>query len=390
MRAHLLKPSLSAILLAGCLDHKPPALSLTELASDQVHRQAVEISGEASDPSGLASLSLSVDGGEPIALPTEGAFTHSLDTAALPDGVHLVEVIATDGASLANTTRRSVAFASDNTPPELKIAQRSLSGAQGGVLPVFVSATEVLVEPSLTFLDAEIPLYAVSATLYRSLIGISVKQEAGTFPLVLRAADELGNVGERTVQVELAATEFERGGYIKLTKKQQENQKDDSKVTHDRTLREAAWAHVDPQQRWGGPFLRPTEGRISSPFGKYREYSSGVRSHHLGLDLSNEPDTPIYAANDGIVLLAERLFIMGNHVIVHHGQGVASAYSHLNSIAVSAGDRVHKGQLIGAMGSTGQSTGPHLHWEVVVHGQKIHPLEWEQESFETPDDLVFQ
>ncbi len=389
MRAHRLLP-LASLLSIGCLDHRPPTLSLSAPETDRVYRQALEISGEASDPSGLASLSLSVDGGEPIALPTDGAFQHTLDTSTLPDGVHLVEVVATDDTSLANTTRGSVAFASDNTPPELRIAERSLKTAQGEVLAVFVSATEVLVEPKLTFLEREIPLYPLSSTLYRSLIGISVKQEAGTFPLVLAATDALGNTGERTMEVEIAATDFEKGGYIKLTKKQQENQKDDSKVTYDRTKREAAWAHVDPQQHWGGPFLRPAEGSISSPFGKYREYSSGVRSHHLGLDLSNEPGTPIYAANDGVVLLAERLYIMGNHVIVHHGQGVASAYSHLSSVAVSAGDRVQKGQLIGTMGSTGQSTGPHLHWEVVVHGEKIHPLEWEEESFEPPDDLVFR
>ena len=99
--------------------------------------------------------------------------------------------------------------------------------------------------------------------------------------------------------------------------------------------------------------------------------------------------TPIYAASDGEVLVAELLFIMGNHVIVSHGQGVASAYSHLTDIAVKPGQWVHKGQLLGTMGTTGQSTGPHLHWEVVVGGNKIGPEQWEKEGFDLPADAAF-
>jgi murein DD-endopeptidase MepM/ murein hydrolase activator NlpD len=375
----------------GCSDRQPPALALTALDRTSPLRGTVEIAGQVSDPSGLSSVTLSVDGaaGPPVQVQGDGTFTAPVDTAGLPDGAHLVEVIALDGARQPNQATASLAFATDNTPPALELAEGSLKTGQGKVMSVFVRAAEVLHAPKLRFLDQDHELYPVSATTWRALIGVSVKQEPGTFPLEVTAADALGNTGTGSADVVIAETPFERGGFVKLSKDQEATQKDDSKQQHDRDIREAAWAHEEPRQLWAGPALRPTEGEISSPFGKYREYSSGVRSHHLGLDLENEPGTPIYAANDGEVLVAESLFVMGNHVIVGHGQGVASAYSHLTDIAVQKGQRVHKGQLIGTMGSTGQSTGPHLHWEVVVAGNKISPQVWEQDSFDLPADARF-
>ena len=154
-------------------------------------RTTPEITGEVADPSGLLSLELSVDGAAPVALEPAGPFTYSLDTTTLADGAHLVTVAAIDGAQLANRASASLAFASDNSPPALELAQRSLNGAQGAVLPVFVRATELLQAPKVRFLDQEYPLYAVSATVYRALIGVSVKQEPGTFPLTVEAAGYL-------------------------------------------------------------------------------------------------------------------------------------------------------------------------------------------------------
>jgi murein DD-endopeptidase MepM/ murein hydrolase activator NlpD len=386
-----LRALVMVLVLPGCSDQEPPALTLTPLDRTTPLRGTVEIAGQVSDPADLASVTVSIDGaaGSPVTVQPDGTFTSPVDTTTLPDGAHLVEVIALDKARQPNQGTAALAFATDNTPPALEITEASLKTAQGAVVPVFVRATELLHTPKVRFLEQDHVLYPVSATTWRALIGVSVKQAAGTFPLEVTAADAWGNTGIGKVDVVVAETSFERGGFVKLSKEQEATQKDDSKQQHDRDIREAAWAHVEPRQLWAGPFLRPTEGEISSQFGKYREYSSGERSHHLGLDLENEPGTPIHATNDGEVLVAESLFVMGNHVIVGHGQGVASAYSHLTDIAVKKGQRVHKGQLIGTMGSTGQSTGPHLHWEVVVSGNKISPQHWEQDSFDLPAEARF-
>ncbi len=134
-------------------------------------------------------------------------------------------------------------------------------------------------------------------------------------------------------------------------------------------------------QLWEGKFIRATEGRLTSPFGKYREYNTGVRRHHLGTDIANDTGTPIYASNHGIVTLAERLHIYGNAIVISHGQGVSTSYNHLNEICVQIGDRVEKGKLIGLMGATGQVTGPHLHWGMVINGVAVAPEEWTERDF---------
>lgn len=98
-----------------------------------------------------------------------------------------------------------------------------------------------------------------------------------------------------------------------------------------------------------------------------------TRIHH-GIDLNGNSGEPVYAVLDGIVVLADKLFYEGNIVIINHGNGIFSYYMHMEKLMVSSGDRVVAGQLIGAVGSTGMSTGPHLHVSLMVHGVQANPL----------------
>ena len=120
---------------------------------------------------------------------------------------------------------------------------------------------------------------------------------------------------------------------------------DRSKSREDNAKRRAAYVQADREVEplWEGEFIRPTEGRLTSPFGKYREYNTGVRRHHYGTDIANVVGTPIYASNRGIVTLAERLHIYGNAVIINHGEGISTSYNHLSEIHVKTGERVEKG-----------------------------------------------
>ena len=162
---------------------------------------------------------------------------------------------------------------------------------------------------------------------------------------------------------------------------------DRSKSREDNTKRGVAYtkANQESEQLWEGKFIRPTEGRLTSPFGKYREYNTGVRRHHYGTDIANVAGTPIYASNRGIVTLAEGLHIYGNAVILNHGQGVSTSYNHLSDIHVNAGEYVEKEQRIGLMGATGQATGSHLHWGMVVYGVAVAPEEWTERDFSSPE-----
>ena len=129
-------------------------------------------------------------------------------------------------------------------------------------------------------------------------------------------------------------------------------------------------------------FSSPLEGDFphSSPYGSRRTYEPNPAvSAHEGEDYSAPAGTPVAAPAAGVVVLAEPLFVRGNAVVLDHGNGVFTGYWHLQELAVRPGDRVGPGQLLGRVGSTGLSTGAHLHWELRVNGFAVDPLQWVEE-----------
>ncbi len=122
-----------------------------------------------------------------------------------------------------------------------------------------------------------------------------------------------------------------------------------------------------------GELARPVRGRISSRYGMRRHPILKYRRMHSGLDFKARHGEPIYAASDGVVQYAGRKGGFGKYVKIRHGGGLASGYAHMSRIAVSSGRRVRRGQIIGYVGSTGLSTGPHLHYELYRGGRPINP-----------------
>jgi murein DD-endopeptidase MepM/ murein hydrolase activator NlpD len=119
----------------------------------------------------------------------------------------------------------------------------------------------------------------------------------------------------------------------------------------------------------------PVEGRISSHFGERRDPVHGRSRHHAGIDIAVERGTPIAAAGPGTVVFAGRRGGYGNLVEIKHQDGRLTRYAHAERILVSPGDVVRAGQTIATVGSTGRSTGPHLHFEVSDGGAAVDPLE---------------
>ena len=117
----------------------------------------------------------------------------------------------------------------------------------------------------------------------------------------------------------------------------------------------------------------PVSGRISSNFGMRRHPLLGFMRMHKGIDIGAAWGSPIYAAIEGTVQFAGRSAGYGNFVKLSHAGGIASGYGHMSRILVRPGQRVSRGQQIGAVGSTGMSTGPHLHWEVWRNGVSVNP-----------------
>jgi murein DD-endopeptidase MepM/ murein hydrolase activator NlpD len=121
------------------------------------------------------------------------------------------------------------------------------------------------------------------------------------------------------------------------------------------------------------PSVMPTRGWITSTFGKRKDPFTGRRQKHKGMDISNRVGTQVVAPADGIVTKIRRMASLGKLVEVSHGYGIKTRYGHLSNTFVKVGQKVKRGQKFAAMGNTGRSTGPHLHYEVIVNGVHVNP-----------------
>ena len=131
---------------------------------------------------------------------------------------------------------------------------------------------------------------------------------------------------------------------------------------------------------WEGKFLRLAGSANRAGFADHRvyKYKGKVidRQYHLGIDLASVSRTAVPAANSGRILYTGNMGIFGNVILIDHGFGVATIYSHLSTIGVKVGDRVKRGDLIGRTGATGLAGGDHLHFGVAVHNIFVDPIEW--------------
>jgi murein DD-endopeptidase MepM/ murein hydrolase activator NlpD len=154
----------------------------------------------------------------------------------------------------------------------------------------------------------------------------------------------------------------------------------------------ALTATATPERMWHGVFRIPspldqkycleTNDCWSSRFGNRRSYNgSPYKYFHTGLDIVGTTGTEIYAPAPGIVVFAGPLTVRGNATVIDHGWGVYTAYLHQSEFKVKVGDRVQAGQLIGLVGGTGRVEGPHLHWEVIVGGVQVDPLDWLKQAY---------
>lgn len=148
-----------------------------------------------------------------------------------------------------------------------------------------------------------------------------------------------------------------------------------ARIARERDLLRAARAgHDTAEPFFAEGFAWPLTGRITGVFGSRRILNGEPRQPHSGLDIARPAGTPVAAACAGIVrLAAEDLYFPGSTVVLDHGHAVSSTYMHLSRIAVAAGQRVAKGEPIGAVGATGRVTGPHLHFEIGWRGVPLDP-----------------
>lgn len=129
------------------------------------------------------------------------------------------------------------------------------------------------------------------------------------------------------------------------------------------------------------PSIWPTRGYLSGFFGNRRDPFTGKIDFHPGLDISTQLGNKVFATANGLIIVAEYRKGYGNVIIIDHGYGFSTLYAHLSKIAVKEGQKVKRWDVIGFVGTTGKSTGPHLHYEVRRYNQSVNPLDFILEDF---------
>jgi murein DD-endopeptidase MepM/ murein hydrolase activator NlpD len=210
---------------------------------------------------------------------------------------------------------------------------------------------------------------------YQAILPVALTTKPGGHhgTLYWKCAD--GTMGSQTLPIEVERRRFgiQR---LRLSASQQRTYSA-PETARERALIGAALDLVSPERRWKGDFLMPAEGRISTEFGLQRYVNGRFDYRHRGVDIACPEGTPVRAAADGVVSLADDSFILhGKTVILDHGQGVATLYLHMSAIEVAPGESVRQGQVIGRVGSTGVATGPHLHYAVYAYHEAVDPFFW--------------
>ena len=221
----------------------------------------------------------------------------------------------------------------------------------------------------------------------------------GNAPMTVSAVDAAGNSASRTVPAELKPRKFPHDtieirntlleakvpellpqrpptqplleGFLIVNRDQRRQAEEEKRTIGTKTA---------GQPLWTGAFVQPRNTKVFANFAEKRTYiyqGKAVDTQvHFGYDLAATKHMSVPAANTGVVVFAGPLTIYGNTVVVDHGLGLQTLYAHLSSVGVKPGDKIEKGQEIGRSGTTGLAIGDHLHYEVLVHGTSVTPLEW--------------
>ncbi len=209
---------------------------------------------------------------------------------------------------------------------------------------------------------------------YEGLLGIDMSTPAGTYDIKVIARDGEDRLYTSTLSLKVEKADFAIQALSLPPPMVELDAKTLERVNQEAKRLEALFQTFRDERLWKGVFIRPVEGEVSTGFGVNRIINGKQRGQHTGIDLRAEEGTPVLASNHGVVVLVDELFFSGKSVVLDHGWGSYSMYFHLSEVLVKEGDRVLTGAMLGRVGSTGRSTGPHLHWGMRIHGARVDPL----------------
>jgi murein DD-endopeptidase MepM/ murein hydrolase activator NlpD len=391
-------------------DMTPPEIVLTP-NTDRIAPQR-ELTVRLTDPSGIRSVSVLVRKNNQIQTILERHFTDkrqleevqfTLKNASLREGAFDLEIKATDaswaGFGRGNTRTLTLPMRLDTQPPRVSMKHAPPQVRRGGCGTVLYSVNKEVQYSGVRVGEYFFPGYRQESDLYFCVFAFPQYLEAKQYHPELVVEDVAGNTQVSRLAFVPVATNFRRDTInitdnFLLTKmpelqhlvpdaatplEQYLRINRDIRAANEKTLL-ALKAKTADAALWSGPFIHMPRAAERARFGDFRTYMHQGQKideqTHMGLDLASLPHADIPAANDGTVVFAEFLGIYGNVVVVDHGQGLMSLYSHMSKIDVSVGDVVRKGHILGQTGATGLAAGDHLHFGMLMQGLEVQPLEW--------------
>lgn len=244
---------------------------------------------------------------------------------------------------------------------------------QGGILFVKIMGSLKSQEGDVTWRGKKYALLWQKDAL-GVLLPVALDTPPGAYKLTVRVKDAA--TGETTALERIIPTKsFNNGVQHIWLSQQQYDSYDDPQAERDNSDINKALSEYTTEIKWDHNFIWPVNGYTSTQFGLRRYYNNDAKPEfHRGMDLSAGAGTPVAAAQRGVVMFARKnLLLHGTTVVIDHGKGIGTIYLHMSSLRVKKGDSVEQGDIIGAVGSTGVATGPHLHWAAYAHDEPIDP-----------------
>ncbi|SDO03486.1 Murein DD-endopeptidase MepM and murein hydrolase activator NlpD, contain LysM domain [Paenibacillus sp. yr247] len=300
---------------------------------------------------GWALLASSKDSKNPLLITADGGqtwvdgMTEELKAAILKEKKHLQQL-----------KKESALYAT-------KDAAKAIMGSKWKLVPESAAPGDVVLvrhdEPgSITWLNKTYSLQPYGAG-YFTYLPITMNAKPGKYP-----------IGDQTLTIRPKKFETQ---YLNVTAQMESMKQDTGRIAADQKKIDLARSQSEPEFLFSGPFVQPVEGILTTPYGYTRYVNGKYDSSHLAIDLAAKEGTPIKATNDGVVALADSLYLTGNSIYIDHGMGLFSQYAHLSELRVKPGERVKQGDIIGLVGTTGFSTGPHLHFTFWAHNVQVNP-----------------
>jgi len=238
---------------------------------------------------------------------------------------------------------------------------------QGSLLCVAIDGVPSTPEVTVKVFGQKLRAFSIGPSS-RVFVPVGVNQPPGVYMVDATCAD----AGVIPAFFTVLPTEFP-SSRITVTRETAQLTQDQARIQRDQALVRKAKSSTHSKPHWAEPFSLPLEAPVSTPFGHTRYVNGRESGRHWGIDFAADAGTPVRASNSGRVVVAATLHLSGNTVVIDHGLNLFTSYLHMRDIVVKEGGLVDKGAVIGHVGSTGFSTGPHLHWSATCGSNSFDP-----------------